>query len=81
MSSRTGSARAIWLACAGVGLLFLVRGAFQPYFFPFFENLAGLSYARITLLLNCYLLAQSLGAPAAGWYVDRTSVRAALAAL
>jgi MFS family permease len=78
MTTRAESTRAVWLACTGVGLLFLIRGAFQPYFFPFFENLAGLSYARIILLMNCYLLAQSLCAPAAGWYADQTSVRVAL---
>jgi MFS family permease len=78
MASRAGSAKAVRLACVGIGLLFLVRGAFQPYFFPFFERLAGLSYARIAVLLNGYLLAQTLGAPAAGWYADRTSVRVAL---
>jgi MFS family permease len=69
---------AIWLACLGIGLLFLARGAFQPYIFPLFENLGGLSYAEIALLLNGYVLAQSVCAPVAGWYTDRTSVRFAL---
>jgi len=78
MASRVGSVRAVRLACVGIGLLFLVRGAFQPYFFPFFEDLAGLSYARVAVLLNGYLLVQTLCAPAAGWYADRTSVRIAL---
>ena len=54
------STKAIWLVCLGIGLLFLIRGAFQPYIFPLFENLAGFSYAEIALLLNCYVLAQSL---------------------
>ena len=70
---------AIWLVCVGIGLLFLARGAFQPYIFPLFENLGGLSYAQIALMLNGYVLAQSLFAPLAGWYTDRTSVRVALA--
>lgn len=70
---------AIWLVCVGIGLLFLARGAFQPYIFPLFENLGGFSYARIALLLNGYVLAQSLCAPLAGWFADRTSVRFALA--
>lgn len=70
---------AIWLACFGIGVLFMARGAFQPYVFPLFENLAGLSYAEIALLLNGYVLAQSVGAPFAGWYTDRTSVRVSLA--
>jgi MFS family permease len=70
---------AIWLVSIGIGLLFLARGAFQPYIFPLFENLGGLSYARIAFLLNGYVLAQSVCAPIAGWYTDRTSVRVALA--
>ncbi len=69
---------AIWLVSVGIGLLFLARGAFQPYIFPLFENLGGLSYARIALLLNVYVLAQSVCAPVAGWFTDRTSVRVAL---
>jgi predicted MFS family arabinose efflux permease len=78
MGSRAKSCRAVWLACAGTRLLFLARGAFQPYFFPFFENLAGLSYAAIILIQNCYLLSQSFCAPVAGWYADRTSAHFAL---
>jgi MFS family permease len=78
MRERSESAIAIWLVCVGIGLLFLARGAFQPYIFPLFEDLEGLSYARIALLLNGYVLAQSVCAPLAGWYTDRTSVRIAL---
>jgi MFS family permease len=73
------SRTAIWLVCVGIGLLFLVRGAFLPYFFPTFENLANLPYAQIALLLNGYIIAQSVCAPLAGWFADRTSVRIALA--
>jgi|GEM_PF-3297678 len=76
---RSESTIAIWLVCFGISFLFLARGAFQPYIFPLFENLEGLSYTRIALLLNGYVLAQSLCAPIAGWYTDRTSVRTALA--
>ncbi len=79
MGSGTESRRAIWLACIGIGLLFLARGAFQPYIFPLFENLADFSYAEIALLLNAYILAQSIFAPLAGWYIDKTSERTALA--
>src|SRR5260221_13767087 len=78
MRPRPDSMTAIWLVSIGIGLLFLARGAFQPYIFPLFENLGGLSYARIALLLNGYVLAQSVCAPLAGWYADRTSVRFAL---
>jgi MFS family permease len=74
-----GSTTAIWLVCVGVGLLFLARGAFQPYAFPLFEHLGGLGYAQIALILNGYVLAQSICAPLAGWYTDRTSARTALA--
>jgi MFS family permease len=76
---RSESTLAIWLVCVGIGLLFLARGAFQPYIFPLFENLGGMSYAQIALLLNGYVLAQSVCAPLAGWYTDGTSVRVALA--
>src|SRR2546421_632593 len=76
---RSESTIAIWLVCIGIGLLFLARGAFQPYIFPLFEHLGGFSYARIASILNGYVLAQSVCAPFAGWYTDRTSVRVALA--
>jgi MFS family permease len=79
MRQRSESTMAIWLVCVGIGLLFLARGAFQPYIFPLFENLGGLSYVQIASLLNGYVLAQSVCAPLAGWYTDRTSVRIALA--
>ena len=79
MRSRSESTRAIWLVCVGIGLLFLARGAFQPYAFPLFEHLGRLSYTQIALILNGYVLAQSICAPFAGWYTDRTSVRTALA--
>jgi MFS family permease len=78
MRPRSDSMTAIWLVSIGIGLLFLARGAFQPYIFPLFENLGGLSYARIALLLNGYVLAQSVCAPVAGWFTDRTSVRVTL---
>ena len=76
--ARSESTTAIWLVCVGIGLLFLARGAFQPYVFPLFEHLGGFSYAQIAMLLNGYVLAQSVCAPLAGWYTDRTSVRIAL---
>lgn len=79
MAPRSESTLAIWLVCVGIGLLFLARGAFQPYIFPLFENLGGMSYGQIALLLNGYVLAQSICAPLAGWYTDGTSVRVALA--
>src|SRR6266478_5372173 len=79
MRERSESTIAIWLVCVGIGLLFLARGAFQPYAFPLFEHLSGLTYAQIALLLNGYVMAQSVCAPLAGWFTDRTSVRIALA--
>jgi MFS family permease len=79
MPARVNSSRAIWLASIGIGFLFLARGAFQPYAFPLFENLGRLRYAQIALIINCYVLAQSICAPLAGWYTDHTSVRIALA--
>src|SRR5258708_27099895 len=78
MRPRSQSTTAIWLVCVGIGLLFLARGAFQPYIYPLFEHLGGLSYTQIASLLNGYVLAQSVCAPLAGWYTDRTSVRIAL---
>jgi MFS family permease len=78
MSQRQNAVRAAWVACLGIGLLFLARGAFLPYFFPIFENLTKLSYGRIALLLNLYVFSQSVCAPLAGWFTDRTSVRTAV---
>lgn len=78
MLAKKESATVVWLACIGIGLLFLARGAFQPYVFPIFEHLGGLSYAEIALLVNGYIMAQSVCAPLAGWYTDHTSVRTAI---
>lgn len=78
MQPRLGSTSSIWLVCVGIGLLFMARGAFQPYAFPLFEHLGALSYTQIALILNGYVLAQSVCAPFAGWFTDRTSVRTAL---
>ncbi len=78
MSQRQNAVRAAWVACLGIGLLFLARGAFLPYFFPVFEHLTRLSYGRISLLLNVYVFSQSMCAPLAGWFTDRTSVRTAV---
>ncbi len=78
MSQRSQVTRAIWLAIFGIGLLFLARGAFLPYFFPIFEHLTRLSYGQISVLLNLYVFSQSMCAPLAGWYTDRTSVRTAV---
>jgi MFS family permease len=79
MRGRSESTWAIWLVCTGIGLLFLARGAFQPYVFPLFANVAGLGYEEIAFLTTVYVLAQSVCAPLAGWFTDRTSVRLALA--
>lgn len=78
MPRRAESTTTIWVVCIGIGILFMARGAFQPYAFPLFEHLGHLSYGQIALLLNGYVLAQSICAPLAGWYTDRTSVRTAL---
>ncbi len=75
MNQRSQSTRAVWVACLGIALLFLARGAFLPYFFPIFEHLTQLSYGQISLLLNLYVFSQSVCAPLAGWLTDRTSVR------
>jgi MFS family permease len=78
MSGRPQAQRAVWVACLGIALLFLARGAFLPYFFPIFEHLTRLSYGQISLLLNLYVFSQSVCAPLAGWLTDRTSVRTAV---
>jgi MFS family permease len=77
-SPRAGSTLAIWLVCIGIGVLFMARGAFLPYSFPLFEHFGNLSYAQIALIISGYTAAQSICAPLAGWYTDRTSVRFAL---
>lgn len=78
MRQRSESTTAIWLVCIGIGLLFMARGAFLPYSFPLFEHLGKLSYAQIAFIVSGYTAAQSICAPIAGWYTDRTSVRFAL---
>src|SRR6516165_6381721 len=78
MQQRSESTTAVWLAAVGIGFLFLARGAFQPYVFPLFDHLGGFSYAQTALLLNGYVLAQSVCAPLAGWCTDRLSARGAL---
>ena len=39
MQQRSASTTAVWLVAIGIGLLFLARGAFQPYIFPLFDQL------------------------------------------
>src|SRR5689334_16332597 len=78
MRPRSDSSLAIWLVCVGIGLLFMARGAFLPYSFPLFEHFGSLSYAQIALIVSGYTAAQSVCAPFAGWFADRTSVRFAL---
>ena len=78
MRHRSDPTLAIWLICIGIGVLFMARGAFLPYSFPLFEHFGGLSYAQIALIVSGYTAAQSICAPIAGWYTDRTSVRFAL---
>jgi MFS family permease len=79
MRQRSEATLAIWLVCVGIGLLFMARGAFLPYSFPLFEHFGTLSYAQIAIIISGYTAAQSICAPIAGWYTDRTSVRFALA--
>jgi MFS family permease len=72
------STLAIWIACVGIGMLFLARGAFQNYISPLFAHLGGFSFTQIAWLVTGYGLAQSVCAPLAGWLADRTSTRFAL---
>src|SRR5947209_8696978 len=69
---------ALRVAFVGIGLLFLTRGATLPYFYPLFEYVTALSYAEIAALLSLYNFWQAVGAPVAGWYTDRTSIRLAV---
>jgi MFS family permease len=78
MSRQENSRRAIRVAFSGIAILFLIRGAFLPYFFPAFEHLTPFTYGQITILLNFYVLSQSVCAPFAGWLTDRTSVTVAV---
>ncbi len=80
MGPHPQASRAAWVAVLGIGLLFLARGAFLPYFFPVFEHLTRLSYGEISVLLNLYIFSQSVFAPFAGWFTDRTSVRTVVVA-
>ena len=74
------STLAIWVACGGMGLLFLAR-AFQNFIKPMFGDLShgGFSYAQIAWLATAFVFPQSICAPLVGWYVDRTSIRFSLA--
>ena len=69
---------AVRVACVGIGLLFLIRGATLPYFYPLFDHITALSYGEIAALLSLYNLCQAVAAPVAGWYADRTSIRFAV---
>ena len=79
MRGRFESSLAIWIACIGIGLLFLVRGAFQNYMSPMFTSLGGFTFTQIAWPITAFGLAQTVISPVAGWYADRTSVHWALA--
>jgi MFS family permease len=76
MRQSTESTWAIWIACVGIGLLYLVR-SFQNYISPMFGQLSHgtFSFAQITWLATAFLFPQSICAPLVGWYADRTSIR------
>jgi MFS family permease len=78
MSDERTARTALRVAFVGIGLLFLTRGATLPYFYPLFEHVTALSYAEIAALLSLYNFWQAVGAPVAGWYTDRTSIRLAV---
>jgi MFS family permease len=78
MGDERAKRTAVRIACVGIGLLFLARGATLPYFYPLFEHVTALSYGEIAALLTMYAFWQAAGAPAAGWYTDRTSIRFAV---
>ena len=50
--TRGESTLAIWIACVGIGLLFLARGTFQNYISPLFTHLGGFSYAAGSMARN-----------------------------
>lgn len=61
----------IAVACIGMGLLYLVRGSFLPYFYPLYENLTSFSYSQIALLLNVFILSQAIASPVLGIIIDK----------
>jgi MFS family permease len=79
MARRAESTWAIWIACVGIGLLYLVR-SFQNYMTPMFGQLSHgtFSFSQITWLATAFLFPQSICAPLVGWYADRTSLRLSL---
>jgi MFS family permease len=78
MGNERAARSAVRIACVGIGLLYLTRGATLPYFYPLFEHVTTLSFGEIAALLSLYNLCQAIGAPVAGWYTDRTSIRFAV---
>lgn len=76
MCPRGESTWAIWIACIGIGLLYLVR-SFQNYMTPMFGQLSHgtFSFAQVTWLATAFLFPQTICAPFVGWYADRTSIR------
>jgi MFS family permease len=64
------SFRKVIVSCVCVALLFLARGAFNPYFFPIYENLTNFSYYQIAFLLNVYMFVQAISSPLTGKIID-----------
>src|SRR5258708_6277622 len=79
MRQPSQSTWAIWIACVGIGLLYLVR-SFQNYMAPMFGQLSHgtFSFSQVIWLATAFLFPQSICAPFVGWYADRTSIRFSL---
>ncbi|MEG9883473.1 MAG: MFS transporter [Hyphomicrobiales bacterium] len=60
----------VWAAISN-GLIFSARGAFIPYFFVFFQQMSSLSYTETTILLNSFVLSQSVISPLVGGLVEK----------
>lgn len=66
--------RNIAISCGCLCLLFMARGAINPYFFPIYERLTDFSYYQIALLLNVYMCIQAIASPLTGKIADTFNV-------
>lgn len=67
--------RSIIIVSLGMGILYLIRGSFLPYFFPIYEHLTKLNYAQISLVMSFFLIMQAIVSPIGGNLIDQFNSR------
>lgn len=50
----------------GISILYFIRGAYLPYFFPLYEHLSTLNYNQISVLMSSFLFIQAIIPPIIG---------------